>query len=96
MAAAGTNQQGATAAPAAAPRRRAKSKASAKLAVGGQRCKERSRQERYTDVEAFWKSLQPEQRRELLRVPLASLLQSACWRRVWWGCSVLLVCGWEL
>jgi len=30
------------------------------------------------DVETFWKSLQPEQRRELLKVPLTSLLQGVC------------------
>lgn len=37
--------------------------------------KERGLCERYTDVEAFWRSTPPEKRRELLRVPMASLLQ---------------------
>ena len=40
--------------------------------------KERSRYERYCDVEAFWKSLPPEGRRQLLRVPVKSLLHGAC------------------
>lgn len=30
--------------------------------------------ERYMDVESFWKSTTVEQRRELLRVPMSSLL----------------------
>ena len=36
----------------------------------------KSRKERYQDVESFWKSTSYEQRRELLRVPLSSLLHS--------------------
>ena len=36
----------------------------------------KSQRERYQDVEAFWKSTSVEQRRELLRVPLSSLLHS--------------------
>lgn len=37
---------------------------------------QKSRKERYQDVESFWKSTSVEQRRELLRVPLSSLLHS--------------------
>eukprot|EP00967_Tisochrysis_lutea_P048952 scaffold59910_cov22-Tisochrysis_lutea.AAC.3 len=42
---------------------------------GARNAKDRTRYERYMDVETFWKSLQPDQRRELLKVPLTSLLQ---------------------
>ncbi|EFJ51048.1 hypothetical protein VOLCADRAFT_103689 [Volvox carteri f. nagariensis] len=37
--------------------------------------KERSRYERYMDVETFWRTTSPEQRRELLKVPMAALLK---------------------
>ncbi len=43
---------------------------------GGQGGRPRSRYERYMDVEAFWRSTTPEQRRELLRVPMGTLLQA--------------------
>jgi hypothetical protein len=42
--------------------------------AGSERNKHRSKYERYMDVEAFWKSTTPEQRRELLRVPMSTLL----------------------
>ncbi|GAX78187.1 hypothetical protein CEUSTIGMA_g5629.t1 [Chlamydomonas eustigma] len=42
--------------------------------TGSERSKHRSKYERYMDVEAFWKSTTPEQRRELLRVPMSTLL----------------------
>lgn len=57
-------------------RRRLKGKAAARSAQAAPRNgRERTRQERYTEVEAYWRSLKPEQRQELLRVPLAALLQ---------------------
>ncbi|KXZ47471.1 hypothetical protein GPECTOR_35g909 [Gonium pectorale] len=37
--------------------------------------KERSRYERYMDVETFWRTTSPEQRRQLLKVPMAALLK---------------------
>jgi hypothetical protein len=57
-------------------RRRSK-KHQQKSGGGGERggARQRSRYERYMDVEAFWKSTTPEQRKELLRVPMSSLLQ---------------------
>ena len=68
---------------------RRRSKKQQKGAGGDRGAKQRTRYERYMDVEAFWKSTSAEQRRELLRVPMASLLQG--------GCGVLgcpLLAGW--
>jgi hypothetical protein len=48
-------------------------KAAAAKAGGARR--EKSRRERYLDVEAFWRSASKERRRELLRVPLSALLE---------------------
>jgi hypothetical protein len=65
-----------TAATSAAMRRRARSKAAGRGNQAPPRTgRDRTRQERYTEVEAYWRSLRPEQRQELLRVPLAALLQ---------------------
>lgn len=57
-------------------------KAAAAKAGGARR--EKSRRERYLDVEAFWRSASKERRRELLRVPLSALLegQAGCRREV--------------
>lgn len=43
-------------------------------AGGGGKKRERSRRERFMDVESFWRSCSPQQRLQLLRVPLAPLL----------------------
>ncbi|GIL47102.1 hypothetical protein Vafri_4016 [Volvox africanus] len=51
-----------------------KNKAKGNDAARGAR-KERSRYERYMDVETFWRTTPPEQRRELLKVPMAALLK---------------------
>lgn len=69
--------------PAAAARRKSKGKqGGGKGGAGGgaKAARPRTCQERYLDVEAFWASLRPEQRRELLRVPVATLLQGG-WAR---------------
>lgn len=83
LAGAGGAQGAAPGALPTAPRRRVRAKYGAKTVGVGQRSKERTLQDRYTDVEAFWKSLKPEQRRELLTVPLTSLLQSGCNIGLW-------------
>lgn len=44
-------------------------------ASGAARKKERSRREQFMDVESFWRSCTPEQRLQLLQVPLAPLLE---------------------
>jgi hypothetical protein len=43
-------------------------------AAGPGKKRERSRRERFMDVESFWRSCSPQQRLQLLRVPLAPLL----------------------
>jgi hypothetical protein len=42
--------------------------------TGAGKKRERSRRERFMDVESFWRSCSPQQRLQLLRVPLAPLL----------------------
>jgi hypothetical protein len=77
--AANSTAQHATTATNAAMRRRARSKAAGRGSQPPPRSgRDRTRQERYTEVEAYWRSLRPEQRQELLRVPLAALLQGQC------------------
>jgi hypothetical protein len=45
------------------------------VAAGAAKKRERSRRERFMDVELFWRSCSPEQRSQLLQVPLAPLLE---------------------
>ncbi len=68
---------------------KAKGKAKGRARGGGDtargaRGRERSRYERFLDVEAFWRSTSEEQREELLRVPMASLLKGGWTRRGRW------------
>ena len=42
-----------------------------------ERRKEKSQQQRFQDVEAFWRATPPAKRRELLRVPMNALLEGA-------------------
>eukprot|EP00798_Chlamydomonas_sp_ICE-L_P023583 gene23583-9111_t len=58
-----------------ANRKRSKGK-SGKGGGSDRRGRDRSRLERCMDVETFWKNTSPEHRRELLRVPMASLLHT--------------------
>lgn len=44
------------------------------VSAGAGKKRERSRRERFSDVESFWRSCSPQQRLQLLRVPLAPLL----------------------
>jgi hypothetical protein len=44
-------------------------------AAAGAKRRERTRRERFMDVETFWRTCPPEQRRALLQVPLVDLLQ---------------------
>lgn len=75
--AAGSASTGAANATGAARRAggKAKNKAKGGDTARGPR-KERSRYERYMDVETFWRSTTPEQRAALLKVPMAALLKS--------------------
>jgi hypothetical protein len=75
----GSGGAGASGAGGAGGRRpvgKAKNKAKGNDAARGAR-KERSRYERYMDVETFWRMTPPEQRRALLKVPMAALLKGA-------------------
>lgn len=53
-------------------------KGRAAVAAGAAKKRERSRRERFMDVESFWRSCSPEQRSQLLQVPLAPLLEGEC------------------
>jgi hypothetical protein len=55
------------------------------VAAGAAKKRERSRHERFMDVESLWRSCSPEQRSQLLQVPLAPLLEGE-----WVRCSVLM------
>lgn len=61
----------------AAPRLKAKAKAKANKAAAAGKKREKTRYERYCDVEPFWTAAAPELRRELLRVPLRALLETS-------------------
>jgi hypothetical protein len=55
------------------------------VAGGAAKKRERSRRERFMDVESFWRSCSPEQRSQLLQVPLAPLLEGE-------RCQLLRIC----
>lgn len=78
------NQAGGKAAPSnargAAKGRAGRSRAGGAGAGAGKK-RERSRKERFMDVESFWRSCSPQQRLQLLRVPLAPLLAGGCGMR---------------
>lgn len=56
-------------------RRLGRGKPASKTAAAARSSKERTKRERYLDVETYWCSLQPAQRMELLKVPLGPVLQ---------------------
>lgn len=62
----------------AAKGRAGRTRAGGAAAGAGGKKRERSMRERFNDVESFWRSCSPQQRLQLLRVPLAPLLAGVC------------------
>ncbi len=56
-------------------------------AASSSRGRARTRRERFMDVETFWRSTTPKQRRELLRVPLGGLLEGQ-WAVLGWKMQI--------